>query len=246
MTAAPVKRLARNLVGRDLIVGDIHGCFGKLQATLDEAGFNSDAGDRLISVGDLVDRGPDSHLALEWLARPWFHAVCGNHEEAAGLFAIGELSAGMYAQGFGGAWFIGMTPTERLPYLDAFAALPVAIELETEAGLVGVVHADCPVAHWHELEPMLRMNLPAESAFALSMRDRCMWSRDRADKGLSSWVGGVRAVVVGHTPFERWTTLGNTIFIDTFGWRQGHFTLLDAHTLQPLRSTIAATKLLEF
>jgi len=36
--------------------------------------------DQLFSVGDLVDRGPESHRVLEWLARPWFFAICGNHD----------------------------------------------------------------------------------------------------------------------------------------------------------------------
>jgi hypothetical protein len=75
-----VCRLARNARGRDLIVGDIHGHFTKLAAALEAIGFD-DSIDRLISVGDLVDRGPESLLALGWLAKPWFHAVRGNHED---------------------------------------------------------------------------------------------------------------------------------------------------------------------
>jgi serine/threonine protein phosphatase 1 len=72
----------RNTRGRDLIVGDIHGCFSRLGAHLNYLQFDP-ARDRLFSVGDLIDRGPESEHALEWLAQPWFHAVKGNHEEAA-------------------------------------------------------------------------------------------------------------------------------------------------------------------
>ncbi|WP_242621095.1 hypothetical protein [Aeromonas salmonicida] len=47
---------------------------------MDQAGFDP-ARDRLFSVGDLTDRGPDCTQVLEWLARPWFHPVCGNHDD---------------------------------------------------------------------------------------------------------------------------------------------------------------------
>ena len=66
--------------GRDFVVGDIHGMFGALEGLLAEVEFNEEH-DRLFSVGDLVDRGPDSNRALEWLAKPWFFACRGNHEQ---------------------------------------------------------------------------------------------------------------------------------------------------------------------
>lgn len=58
-----VRRFDRKPLGRDLIVGDAHGCFTKLQASLDAVGFNLER-DRLFSVGDLVDRGPESAHTL--------------------------------------------------------------------------------------------------------------------------------------------------------------------------------------
>ena len=51
-------RFARNVGGRDFAVGDIHGCFSHLSRSLEAIGFDA-AVDRLFSVGDLVDRGPD-------------------------------------------------------------------------------------------------------------------------------------------------------------------------------------------
>ena len=61
---------------------------------------------------------------------------------------------------------------------------------------------------------------------------------ERNTAGRDLIVGDVRAVVVGHTPLERMTSLGNTIYIDTGGWlpaRYGNrdFTILDAATLRP-------------
>jgi serine/threonine protein phosphatase 1 len=72
--------LPENTAGRDFIVGDIHGCTELLGKILLHVNFDKTV-DRLISVGDLVDRGPDSIAALQLLGKPWFHAVLGNHED---------------------------------------------------------------------------------------------------------------------------------------------------------------------
>lgn len=84
MTEA-MPRFARNVAGRDFAVGDIHGCFSYLERSLEVIGFDEGV-DRLFSVGDLVDRGPESDQVLTWLGKPWFHAICGNHE----VMAIGS------------------------------------------------------------------------------------------------------------------------------------------------------------
>lgn len=75
------KTIPANLAGRDFVVGDIHGCLSLLQVALREVGFDP-AKDRLFSVGDLVDRGPDNVGTLRFfLENPWAMAVRGNHED---------------------------------------------------------------------------------------------------------------------------------------------------------------------
>src|SRR5690606_21866435 len=73
------QRLPANTDGRDFIVGDLHGCLDLLQAQLVRREFDVTV-DRLFSVGDLTDRGPDSMGCLRLLREPWFFAVRGNHE----------------------------------------------------------------------------------------------------------------------------------------------------------------------
>lgn len=75
-----VGRLPANFAGRDIIIGDLHGHPEILHRLLAQAKFNP-ARDRVISTGDLVDRGPDSLGCLEFLNEPWFFAVRGNHEQ---------------------------------------------------------------------------------------------------------------------------------------------------------------------
>ena len=74
-----VRALQSNQQGRDFVVGDLHGCFDLLDRLLEHVRFDPDC-DRLFSVGDLVDRGPDSLRCMAFLEAPWFYAVKGNHE----------------------------------------------------------------------------------------------------------------------------------------------------------------------
>ena len=60
----------------------------------------------------------------------------------------------------------------------------------------------------------------------------CMWSRSRIQGGDTRGVGGLRALVVGHTPLRQPAILGNVYYIDTAGWMDGYFTLLNLATLE--------------
>lgn len=219
-------RYARNTAGRDFIVGDIHGCFSRLQAHLDRIGFDP-AVDRLFSVGDLVDRGPESELSTEWLAKPWFHAVRGNHEQMAIDAARGFFDRRIYAQN-GGQWFMDLQKDHQRYFADVFEKMPIAIELETAAGLVGIVHANCPLADWNELKAGLERG-------DFSLDQMCMWDLSRIQENRMDSVESVLAVVVGHTPLQRPLVLGNVYHIDTGVVFQEHdFTILDAATLMPV------------
>lgn len=225
-----VKHFTRNTAGRDFAVGDVHGVFSKLRAALDSIRFDVSV-DRLFSVGDLVDRGPESDQVLEWLEQPWFHAVRGNHEQMAIDFALGTTSADYYMRN-GGGWNVANPVPMRRQLADAFEALPIAIDVATANGLVGIVHADCPLASWQDVQEMLA------SSNGEALRDAMLWSRSRFENENRETVEGVRAVVVGHTPLERYSSLGNTIYIDTGAWivRENRpFTILDLDTLRPVQ-----------
>lgn len=70
----PILSLSRNTQGRDFVVGDIHGEFSLLESALESISFDRER-DRLICCGDLIDRGPESHRALEFLLKPWFYSM---------------------------------------------------------------------------------------------------------------------------------------------------------------------------
>lgn len=66
---------------RTIVVGDIHGCYDELGDLLDEVKFGGN--DRLISVGDLITKGPKNREVLDrFMSEPNFLAVIGNHDLA--------------------------------------------------------------------------------------------------------------------------------------------------------------------
>lgn len=64
---------------RTVIVGDVHGCASELASLLDTLAFTT--GDRLVFVGDLVSRGPDSLGVLDIARTTGAMFVRGNHEQ---------------------------------------------------------------------------------------------------------------------------------------------------------------------
>ncbi|MFC5512834.1 metallophosphoesterase [Massilia jejuensis] len=181
---------------------------GKLSAELDLVKFDRRL-DRLFSVGDLVDRGPESAaVVIEWLTQPWFYAVRGNHEQMALDYLVGDLDSRDYRQ-YGGAWFMELSLQEQRRIAAQFDVLPVVLEVETSSGLVGIVHGDCPFASWTELIAGLNGD------DALLVADTCLYSRERITSDDESGVAGVARMFVGYTPVQRPISLGNVHYIDT-------------------------------
>ena len=69
-------------MGRLLAIGDVHGCLNALQTLDHELAFGPD--DKIIALGDYVDRGPNSKGVIEFMiqlrARAQLVALRGNHE----------------------------------------------------------------------------------------------------------------------------------------------------------------------
>lgn len=128
------------------IVGDVHGELDALDTLLrrlgyDDAGRHPD-GRKLVFVGDLVDRGPDSPGVVErvmrYVAAGAAQCILGNHEM--------NLLRGLYREG--NAWFTrpghsaaypaaAATDTQRRRILAFLATLPLALERDD----LRVVHA---------------------------------------------------------------------------------------------------------
>jgi len=65
---------------RIIIIGDLHGCLEEVQLLLDKIAYNTEH-DRLIFVGDLVDRGPASAECVKFLREVGAETIRGNHDD---------------------------------------------------------------------------------------------------------------------------------------------------------------------
>jgi hypothetical protein len=84
---------------RTILIGDIHGCLDELGDLLAACAVDWKA-DRVVSVGDLVAKGPDSHGVLQLVRETGIRAVLGNHD--AKLLTIGAEGAKADDVGDGG------------------------------------------------------------------------------------------------------------------------------------------------
>lgn len=205
-----------NARGRDFFVGDLHGEFGLLTDALERVDFDKD-GDRLFSVGDLIDRGPESRACLELTLEPWFFGVRGNHEMLArdALFGGGEGMALWVING--GGWAL-QEPQKALRKLlsAALRRLPYVREVAVGDRRIGLVHAEPPV-DWAWIEACDRHDL--------------VWGRRRIRQGDATPVARIDAVVVGHTILDAPTVLGNVCYLDTGAFSTGRLTLLEARDI---------------
>jgi serine/threonine protein phosphatase 1 len=71
------------MIGRTIAVGDIHGCAAALKTLLNTIAPTPD--DTIVTLGDYVDRGPDSRGVIDQLIELSKHCrlvpLMGNHEE---------------------------------------------------------------------------------------------------------------------------------------------------------------------
>ncbi|NBB80544.1 MAG: metallophosphoesterase [Verrucomicrobia bacterium] len=63
---------------RTIAIGDVHGCADEFEELLEALELEPE--DRVIQVGDLINRGPDSHRCIELARQYRVESILGNHE----------------------------------------------------------------------------------------------------------------------------------------------------------------------
>ena len=151
------------------VIGDVHGELDALTDLMTALGYDANGehpdGRRLVFVGDLCDRGPNSPGVLRWVqklvAAGKAQAIAGNH----------ELNLLRREEKHGNDWFFGhafhkdfgaceaIGKSEQEPILDFLRTLPVALERSD----LRIVHAAwIPDA----VERCREKDLPLDAAFA--------------------------------------------------------------------------------
>ena len=207
MTAVPTCIVGSNFAGRDLVVGDVHGCFRTLERALSEIEFDPTR-DRLFGVGDLINRGPCSEDALVWLEERFDVATLGNHDRWV-REVLRAKARGTHARGPGWTRRVGRADYAR--WSRAFGRMPLALTIETAHGPVGVIHAQAPDPVWDRtLELLATGSDDIVDVAVLGYAAEEEEARARARP-----VEGLRALVHGHWPVRDVETTLNRWNIDT-------------------------------
>eukprot|EP00456_Euglypha_rotunda_P076618 TRINITY_DN7188_c0_g1_i7.p2 TRINITY_DN7188_c0_g1~~TRINITY_DN7188_c0_g1_i7.p2 ORF type:complete len:263 (-),score=55.54 TRINITY_DN7188_c0_g1_i7:27-815(-) len=141
--------------GRFLVVGDIHGEFEMLLRVLASAQYDEDR-DILISVGDLIDRGPNCVEVVKFfLDHPRRFCILGNHEGFL-LEAFGRSGGPYYWFSQGGRWAEQAGDNLKLFY-DSMTQFPLVVELVLEGPVsrIGIVHGEVPIGSvWDDVHDL--------------------------------------------------------------------------------------------
>ena len=190
-----------NPSGRDFVVGDIHGHKDLLMERLLYEGFDTSK-DRLFSVGDMIDRGPDSLQCLKLLDAPWFFAVRGNHEQMMMEWALGRGWPNWHNDF--GMWTDDLDETEIAHWAERLMALPISMTVHGKGYAVGICHAEPAGYMWGEM-------ISDESCF-----QQMVWGRRVLTGNIDPRpVDGIDVTLHGHTPVSDVRRVGNRYFVDT-------------------------------
>lgn len=224
-------KLKQNIHGQDWFVGDIHGCYNTLMDKLDAVHFDKNT-DRLISVGDLIDRGPNSKKCIELLKEPWFHAVLGNHED----MMIGCFNKTWDTSNYimnGGEWFLRLTTEQQSEFVELALTMPIFMEVAVGNKKIGIVHADFLNKNWNHA-----LKCDDGSREWNKTRTSAIWGRTRISKRDTTIVEDIDLVVCGHTPLINVDLVGNVLYIDTGAVYGGGLTLLNQDQILEYLNTL--------
>jgi serine/threonine protein phosphatase 1 len=204
---------------RYLAVGDIHGCFDALIAVVASARLLPD--DVLITLGDYVNRGPDTRAVLDWLiefqARGNLVPLRGNHEIMM-LQARESVESRAYWLECGGDATLASYATGAA--IADLTCIPDAhwdfLELETRA--------------WYETETHFFVHANALPDYPLvDQPDFVLYWESFSDPPPHE---SGKIMVCGHTSQKSGVPLsiGHAICIDTWACGRGWLTCLDVNS----------------
>lgn len=206
-------------MSRLLTIGDIHGCHTALQALLDFVPVRPD--DLLVTLGDYVDRGPDSCRVLDWL--------------------IARLTTGMLVPLLGNHEIMMMEARDEAYLLEFWLSVGGDKTLESySTGATEATLSDVPQAHWTFLERQTKRYYETKTHFFVHANALPDWSLADQPDEILFWEKfrnppphkSGKIMVCGHTPQKSYIPLdiGHAICIDTWIYHDGWLTCLDPAT----------------
>lgn len=216
---------------RRLCVGDIHGCYDKLNDVLDKCKFSDS--DILYSVGDFTDRGTQNVKTLDFLMNlKNFKPVCGNHDLWNYEYLYGKISTDAFKCWVG--WNGGRKTYDEekdksLEWKESVVGWMSKIPYRIDLGDKIIVHSICNNSIYDGLcEPVDDITMKTLKTSKLvrnDIYDETVWGRDMlpACRGFSqigkkevsrseldyyrkfccdSIYNGKKVYIIGHTPLN--------------------------------------------
>ena len=205
-------------MGRTLVMSDIHGMADELFLLLDGIRYKHTA-DRLIVLGDYIDRGPNSKDILDYfiklkkVAGKKLVLLRGNHEDICikafhDKPAFGQDATSLWLDNGGDATLKSFGEANLSKYIAFMEKLPVYVEMDGYIFVHGGVNPDMQLS---QTDP-----------------EELLWTRD-----YSAHISG-KTVVVGHSIKHEVTYIpdANTLCVDTGGFtgmygRGGRLSIVD-------------------
>jgi serine/threonine protein phosphatase 1 len=228
---APPPRLPKVPRGtRYYVIGDIHGrldLFEAMIAAIESEIARSPGNDhRIVLLGDLVDRGPDSAGVVArtrvWQTTRNVRVLAGNHEEMF-LAAFGRPEALRHFLKHGGfetliSYGLSRKKLNTLELDELFELLPTVVP-QSERDYIASFETMIIAGDYAFVHAGIDPSVP----LAQQERSDLLWIRD----AFLRHEGPLEKVVVhGHTIFDRVVDCGNRIGIDTGAFRSGVLTAL--------------------
>lgn len=224
-----------------LAIPDIHGQKAELDRVLRLADAQYGAGARIVFLGDLVDRGPDSRGVIQTLidgreaGRDWI-VLCGNHDRMF-LDFLTEAERGAAHPRIGTGWLgANLGGVETL--LSYGGDIPAnSTEWKAVADTVPARHKRFleGLPFCHETDELFFVHAGIRPGVSLSEQaeDDLLWIREPF---LSDTRDHGKLIVHGHTPVERPTHYGNRVNLDGgAGWgRPLHLLCFDGDEVRHL------------
>ena len=197
--------------GRLIAIGDIHGCHLEFAELLARLALTPE--DRLVLVGDLVNRGPDSNKVIDLAREHRAISLLGNHERRLLRFHVNGEKKALKAEDH-------ETVSRLRPGdWDYLAAMPLTFE-EPELNTVCVHGGFLPNEPWQKQ--------PAEIVTRIQVVDRSGKAAKRSEEpDAPLWAdlwSGPPFVIYGHTPRHDVYKLKWSLGIDTACVLGGHLT----------------------
>jgi serine/threonine protein phosphatase 1 len=205
--------------GRTIAIGDIHGCLAALKTVLNEIRPNGD--DTIVTLGDYVDRGPDSCGVLEALIaldkQTRLVPLLGNHDELMLAICRKHTYFMQYWLHFGGDATLGSYGAS-----EPAGVWPAHLEFLDR----------CRLAFETDVHLFVHANYDADAPLDRMPRRVLLWESLK-DRVPGAHVSG-KTAIVGHSAQRSGEILdlGYLRCIDTWCYGNGWLTAMDVQTGQ--------------